>query len=872
MRTLRRFAYSARGSTLVELIVAVVIMSVGILGLFGSFRYITRSIFVSRGQTLATNLGQERIEYLKNINYYALLVTTAPATDNSFSPGIEYDTTNYPPETISIAGITFTRYTMVSMAQVDNDVISEVAFTYPDTGMKQLTVHITWTDNGVKKKWTLRNLLENPYVNPLDATIAGTVYRAGGGTVAGALVAVEQNPDWNAFTNSAGEYSFRVYHGTYSVRASSAGYYDAISSGTVVAKSTTKTIDLTLAAIATGTVAGTLWYNSDLVISQVVANTFTWVGGGLERTVEYVELFNPTTYAIDIGDTTNGTYPKRVSILFNGENGSQYRYLLYCTGSQPCANAVTVSTYVPPRSYYLIANSSHFHINGNWINADAHYYDSVNPDFPDFVPDADAGGVALYRYYSSFTLGDIVAWGDNGTTGPLSWWEGTPIPDQGGVHDGLGSPAGKQIVRVSSPGVNASLINTLGRAYDSNSSNRDWLYAYTGSPSDFYRPYNVAAGTFPIVAGKPAYGAFITAGDSNSGSTQTATMYVTSNSLSLPYTPFILRGVSTGTWDVAMAYAGFSQQVSSVIVTQNAITSIPNATTSSSWTAAGRYHVFLDSSTTLGYVKGTVTSVTGASLSGIKVEGGGNSRTTGANGLFFFSVSSGTFNLIANPNNLNSAYVQDIESVTVSSMTITTQNFSLSLGAKLQGYATSGTTPLSNIVFTALSGGNQMGTGTTDATGVFNIRNLSTGTYTIQPVLEVGQDANPNSVSQTVTSTGTVFVGTFTVSGAFGAISGSVSDASGLITSGALIVAATGTIASTPPAIVGSSAPAMTPYYMISSKADGTYNLPVRGANTYYVAVYVPVINGASVSITTKNYTSVYVAPSATKTQDITIP
>lgn len=896
MRTLRRLAYAQRGSTLVELIVATVIMSVGILGLFGSFRFITRSIFVSRGQTLATNLGQERIEYLKNINYYALLVTTAPATDNSFTPGVDYDTANYPPETISIAGISYTRYTNVSMAQVDNDVISEVAFTYPDTGMKLITVNVIWMDNGVKKKWTLRNLLENPYVNPLDATITGTVSRSGGGVVAGALVNVEQNPDWNAYTDAAGAYTFRVYHGTYSVRASSAGFYDAVSTGTVVAKSTTKNIGLTLSAIATGTVSGAVWVNPALVISQVVANTNTFVANGAQASVEYIELFNPTTFPIVIGASSD-PYPRNVNLTYYDEDSNYSRSMFASAISYTQAapwvrlyegNYVHISTFVPPKSHYLIANATFFMISDRWVTPDAYYYTTADPDYPDYLRNDRAGGLYLIMAGWNYLVADQVGWADNDNGGTI--YEGTYIPDIGGGNDGLGTPAGKQIVRVSSPGVNASLIDTLGRAYDSNYNTRDFLYTYAGSPSDFHRPYNVAAGTFPVVAGKPMHSALISAGDTNSGSTLAATVYITSGSLSLPYAPFVLRGVTTGTWEVAITtltypYAyhcqtcggdarsfNFNQIISTVAIIQNAVTSIPNATTVSSWTASGRYHVFLDSVTSMGYVKGQVTNAIGAPISGIKIEGGGNSRTTASNGLFFFSVSSGTFNLIANPNNLNASYIQSIQQVTVSSASVTTQDFSLALGAKVQGYATSGTTPLSNIVFTVLNGALQAGAGTTDATGVFNIRNMSTGTYTVAPVLEVGQDASPNSVALTLTSTGTVFVGTFTVSGAFGSIGGTVTDANGLVTSGALIIASTASIASTPPAVVGSSAPAMTPYYMISSKADGTYTLPVRGANTYYIAVYVPVVEGASVSITTKTYSTVYVAPSGTKTQNITIP
>ena len=88
----------------------------------------------------------------------------------------------------------------------------------------------------------------------------------------------------------------------------------------------------------------------------------------------------------------------------------------------------------------------------------------------------------------------------------------------------------------------------------------------------------------------------------------------------------------------------------------------------------------------------------------------------------------------------------------------------------------------------------------------------------------------------------------------------------------ALLLASTNTIASSPAAIVASSAPAQVPMYMVSSKADGTYVLPVRGGATYYLSAYVPVISGAGVSVTTKTFSGIIVAPSVATTKNITIP
>lgn len=891
MKSLRRFLRDPRGTTLTELIIATVIMSIGILGLFGAFRFITRSVFVSRGQTLANNLAQERVEYLKNINYYGLLITTAAAVDNDFSPGLDYDTGNYAPELISIAGMNFTRYTYVNMVQVDDDLITNVGANYPDTGMKLITVHVVWYDNGVKKKWTLKNLLENPYVNPLDATITGTITKATGGGLQGAVVSVEQNPDWNATTDASGNFDFKVYHGTYSVRASSSGYYDAISTSQVVAKGSSKSYNLSLVQIATGSVAGIAWYNNGLVISQVVAATQTYTGDGPDgdgdpdfSEVEYIELFNPTTYPINIGSNA-GTYPQPTTIYYLDEDvsGDFHSYIFYANSYTPgkahWTHPVFVSTYVPSGSYYTVANSSYFCVNSTWVYADAHYYQVTNPDYPNIIRNDMSGSIYLIHYqpYTGYPV-DVVGWGDNGTS--PTYYEGNFIPDQGGVHDGLGTPLGKQIVRVSSPGVNMDSIAYYGRAYDSGYNNRDWLYAYSGSPSFFFTPYTVSKGTFPIITGKPALGAYVSASDTNSNSTATWTAYITSNTLLLPYAPYTLRGVSTGTWEIGFGhntgypfYQTVMNTITSVTVTQNAITSIPTAASTPSWKASNHYHVQLTSQSGMGFVRGTVTGGSGATpLSSIRVEGGGTAKLTGSNGQYFMSVASGSIVLIANPNNLNGAYVQSVVPLTVSSSAITVQNFSLSLGGRITGYATSGTTPLSNIVFTALKDGSQAGSGTTDASGNFTIRNLSTGTYVVEPVLEVGQDVSPNDKTVVMTTTGAWFSSTFTISGAFGNIYGTVSDASGLVTSGALLVASTSSISSTPPSIVGSSAPAMTPYYMVSSKADGTYTMPVRGSNTYYLAVYVPVISGASVSITTKTYSNIFVNPSGTTTKNVTIP
>lgn len=852
--------FSSRGVSLTELMIAVSLLSVGVLGFFGAFQFITKSITVSRSRTIATNLAQEKVESLKNVSYYQLLITTAATTDASFTPALVYDSSNYPPETISIGGSVFRRYTYVALAQVDGNVVSTTTYTYPDTGLKQVTVHITWTQFGQQKKWTLTNLYENPNLNPLDSSFSGTVSSAATGVaIPGALVKVQENPDWNAVTDASGNYSFRVFHGTYTLRVTSAGWYDATSAITLAPEGSNVDLDFSLYKIATGTISGLVWLNDRVLVSQVVASTFTQVADLSTREVEYIELFNPTTYAINVGQT--GVYPKDVAVNYHDEAIGQEKM-----DSAADFNFVHVATYIPPGRYYLIANATSFVAGGTWHNADAYYGTLYNA----YVRNAQSGGIQLVRYDG--TVLDSLGWEDNNNTPGVYEGDWIDLSASDGFQDG------NQIVRVSSPGVSASGMAAYGRAYDSDDNTRDFVHplitAYAGLTIP-PRATEDAAQT--VIAGRPANAAYVSADDPYSGSTRAYTAYVTSGSLNLPYARFDLTGITTGTWTVALASNTYYKVINFADVAAYQRTRVPNAATFPAWAVADHYSIALESAATSGFLEGRVTGVNGSPLSGIQILAGGASKTTGSNGSYFMQVSTGTVIAICNPNNADASYVELIASVDVAVGEIATQDFTLSQGGRIQGFVTTGTTPLPNVVIAAKIGGNQQGAGTSDATGVYTIKNLSTGTYTVEPTLEAGQDASPNSVAVTVTNTGTVDAGTFTVSGALGSIKGTVTDSatSDLITTGVLLVASTGTIAATPPAIAGSSAPALSPpLYSVSSKADGSFDLPVRGGGTYRLSAYYPVISpdGTSISVTTKTFTGIAVTAGLQTSFDITIP
>ena len=105
-----------KGFALLENLVALTVLSIGLLGMAGLTTTIIHGNMLSNGVTTASTLGQDRMEYLRRLGY-----SGTPTTDTT-------TTENYN----SIANYPF--YRRVSFIDVDS----------PSPGMKTLTVSVFW--------------------------------------------------------------------------------------------------------------------------------------------------------------------------------------------------------------------------------------------------------------------------------------------------------------------------------------------------------------------------------------------------------------------------------------------------------------------------------------------------------------------------------------------------------------------------------------------------------------------------------------------------------------------------------------------------------------------------------------------------------
>lgn len=831
------------GVTLAELMVALAVLTIGVLSSMGSFKYINKAITLSRTKTIAANLAQEKMGVLKNKSYHQLLVTTHTNTSSGYPANFEYDMGYYPPQTITLWGYPeMTRVVNVDYVTLSGSVATRVSPSASDPGMKRISVYVMWTDsNGDKRKVQLDSYYENPNVATRNSGFRGTV-RSGGSPVGNALVQVMEAPRWSAYTDASGNYSFQVVPGTYSLVCSTQMYYSTASPTVSVLAGETKPVDFNLVRIPTGTITGTAYLRDHMVIYMVVPSS-RMVN---DDEVEFVSLYNPTTYQITMWTGSDNN----IRLGYYGESGAAQDHYEFWLNYR--------STFVPSGYHFLIASTGTFQYHGYNVTADAVYSAANSPECTtvgngqlNCIRRDRAGAVTLKNLAYQFI--DKLGWcrtsaGKNAPIyeGAQQCWD----PD-GPVEDG-------QFFRFTSPWSGSALT---GSAYDTNNNNANFFYFDWG----LFPAMNLATGYKAPVTGTPAAGAIVVAGDGLSSPVR-----ADSNG------EFTITNVATS------AVQNVSNTVSVTIATGTLMTSVSGLTIPGNANRdLGNVHVASANPGGLvtGYVYGDGPDYNKPlGNPTIKVASPGvNPVNTDAQGFYLIFVPTGTVVLYANYGNANGSY--EVEEVTLTvpeGGIVQAPTVHLAQAGRITGYVTSGTGALPNIVVQA-SNGLVSYEDTTDSAGGFYIyAATSFVAYTVAPVLDPMQSytsAPATPLTCSMASPGsTVFAGTITVVGAMGTIEGTVRDSSAAITTGVLVVASTATVTDPPATITASVAPARAIYYSVSSQADGTYSLEVRSSTTtpYNMRVYYPVVDTTSgaVTYTSKTSSGIYVNAGGTVTRN----
>lgn len=814
---------SRPGITLVEIMISVAIVAIGMLGMVGAFKYLNVGIQVAKQKSLANNIAQEKMAYLKNKSYYRVLVTTRTpdVPDANFTPAMTYDLAPNGVETITVGGITFERRVLIrKVSENTSGELTPHSWNDPDTGLKEVSVYVVWQDRGDWKKLELKNLIDNPERVNLSGTFKGNVHDASTmADIEGAVVRAQENPAQYGLTDASGDYSFTIEPGAYTLLASKAGYFPLIRPLTAIGAEPLEGQDFGLTKMSSGTITGKAYTRDHLVISQVVGSSLSTSG----NYQEWVEVYNPTTWTWTMA-TGLGTGANEV-IHFAYEEAGASMIL-------PDIDYRTLS--VAPGAYFLFANVDTVQAAGVTVSADAVYdIDGTFLNVDDVIQTGtpSPAGAVVIGNYAAMRADDIVGWNASGNANAAK--KSAPEYETEAIDQSIGFELGEEYVRKSN---SATVGWGEGRCYDTNDNNDDFV----AQKPIIQIPHNTSSSE-ACLTGTPAAGALVFTDDGLSSP-------ATANSAG----DFNLTNVATGTWTIYLSSSG-------VYTTSGTYTGLSNGFVSTTPS------IVLGTSTLYGYVTGLVTGVSGNPLSGIHMYSAGVPQVeTGSNGRYTLPTLAGANTIIANYQNQEPAYLEFSSMNVIVNLGQVTPNvdFVLSYGGKISGkMTTNGVDPLPNVPVVALKNGVEQGNGISDSDGNFLISGsgISTGTYEVAPQLESSESCSPSSATITVEAGVTADAGVFTVSGAFGYITGKVTTGSAtgpVITTGVLIYATTNTVTlgSTPPDISATLRGGSLVYYAGSSNAVGEYTIPVRGGFKYKLYAWYTTWNGSVPTTTRKEY------------------
>lgn len=845
------YSNNSKGMTLVEVVAAVVIVSITYIIFVTSLGQFSRGVTLTKTRTLANTIALEKIEVLKNKNYYKLMPTQTSDLAYSYATsGFSYDLTYYPPEELYVGDKKYKRYTTVYKVSEDgtgNLVEEPDPSLIGETDIKKIKVRVEWEESGTIKFFELSNLRENPNRIPLDAKISGFITSTG--SVSGdwvlnpphntsassppwdrvklpsARVIVVEDSTYEAYTDENGAYEIKLPTGSWSLYVTKQGFWSYMTPKYSVGKNQTQKLNVQLTQKLTGIVTGYAMYNQRLLISQIVASTVSPTG--FEQ--EYIELYNPTTWAWTISDNT-------IDLKIHNKNPDSFY------------NDITISSFVKDAidshgGYYLIANTSTIVVNGTTILADAYYSG-------DFINASKAGAIIIADDFGSAICS--VGWRNvgEGQVPNAGWYEISPSQTSQGITPGYSLIRGAFM-----RGSGGVISYDNGNAYDERNNFYDFYIAQgayslitsTTLPRNTLTKISPKWGTY-------AQNAFVTADDG-----------ISTNYTITSWTGYFQLSMATGTWNMYFVKDNLFIKISSVTVRAGQTTGVPNNETIPSWQpwpATSPPVVIISSATEYGFIVGNVTRMdTGSGISNIKVESSGYYAMTDNNGRYVIlvpSVIEGTsYYVTANPYPdpaNNPMFVSESKEAVSFLGKTTILNFVLTGGGRIRGWATTNKVDgLPNVVFTAQKG-SSLKTAMTDKDGYFEFINLSTGVWSIAPILETGEGSYPPSISSNIVSGQTIFGSTFVISGAMGTFYGKIYKNGEVISSGVLVLASTKTIdVNNLPVINNSLRNSSDRYYSVVSHGDGTYELPVN-AGQYKIYLWYTEASRTQITVVNKTY------------------
>lgn len=129
-----------KGFTLIELILAIFVLEIGLLGVASFYMYSSGVTKLARQETTASNLAIGLLDEQLSLSYLSLAVghgTPVPYSNNPASPFVNYQK-------------------KVDVAYLD----AYLAETYslPDTHMKKIVITIYWTYNNEEKNYQIASI------------------------------------------------------------------------------------------------------------------------------------------------------------------------------------------------------------------------------------------------------------------------------------------------------------------------------------------------------------------------------------------------------------------------------------------------------------------------------------------------------------------------------------------------------------------------------------------------------------------------------------------------------------------------------------------------------------------------------------------